>query len=91
MVVGFQKTEDARRSPPVKGYAQDWNSITSAWFAGPNSHRICTVKDMEILHVFMGQQQGHIAEEHVKCSYDHLWKIKYAVIGTWTIHSLDNY
>lgn len=39
-----------------KGYAQDWNSLTSAWFAGPNSHRICTVKDMEILHLFMGQK-----------------------------------
>lgn len=30
MVVGFQKTEGARHSPPVKGYAQGWNSITSA-------------------------------------------------------------
>lgn len=90
MVVGFQKTEDARHSPLVKGYVQDWKH-RFCMVSGPNSHRICTVKDMEILHLFMGQQQGHIAEEHVKCGYDRLWRIKYAVIGTWTIHSLDNY
>ena len=85
MVVGFQKTEDARCSPPGKGLCPGLEQ--------PHFCMVCWSKQSQDLH---SEGHGdtpplHGAEEHVKCSYDHLWKIKYAVIGTWTMHSLDNY